>query len=128
MDVKTATTAELVAAYNVATGKNIKRFSTRADGERLTLKALNNGSPAPARRVNGTVGSKRGRPAADYSVKLMEGVTDLQAKSLRGKLAAWLETQPEKTARISVISTQFNREMRSVTQKMFVSKHLVRID
>lgn len=40
MNVKTATTAELIAKYNALTGKNIKKFSSREAGEKQVLKAM----------------------------------------------------------------------------------------
>jgi len=40
MNVKTATTAELIAKYNELTGKNIKKFSSREAGEKQVLKAM----------------------------------------------------------------------------------------
>lgn len=48
IDVKTATTAELVSAYNLLTGKAIKKFSSRAAGEKQVTAALANGRAKPA--------------------------------------------------------------------------------
>ena len=40
MNTNTATTAELIAKYNELTGKSIKKFSSRAAGEKQVLAAM----------------------------------------------------------------------------------------
>lgn len=45
-DIKTLSTADLVALYNRLAGKNIKKFESRAIAEARVEIALSNGSPA----------------------------------------------------------------------------------
>jgi len=62
-NVKTATTAELIAEYNRLTGKNIKRFSTRKAGELQVERMLNKpnavkAESAPAEHKNRSLAAR----------------------------------------------------------------------
>lgn len=74
--IATATTAELVAAYNALTGKNIKKFSSRAAGEKQVAAAFDQFAPedsgAPDRKATldkTRPATRKGAPAKKASAK-----------------------------------------------------------
>lgn len=136
-NLKILSTAELVELYNKATGKSIKRFATRAAGERQTLAALTAPAtpsseavappkvvasrPAPkSRKVNGAAGGKTGRPPNSFTVLLTaeNAKSKLQKNSLRQKVVDFLGTQKGKQAAIEAIEKRFNANMRGVIAKL----------
>lgn len=140
-NLKILSNKELVVLYNQASGKTIKRFSTRAVGERLTAAALAVPSPitpagsakkkahyvpkssAKAQKANGS-GSKGkiGRPAIQFSVKLTadEAKSNLQKQSSRQKVVDWLKEQKGGTATIAQLEEKFGKVRGVVTKLAFV--------
>lgn len=119
-NVKAMKTTELVALYNRLTKKSIKKFSSRAAGEKQVsaVLAANGGK---ARVVRGKAGANKtlGRPTLSFAVELLgQGVSRLQPKSLRRQLLEWLEVREGKSATIEAIEAHFKRNMRGVVNKM----------
>ena len=132
MDLKTATTKQLVAEYNRLTGKNIKKFSSRAAGEKQVLAATNKPLSAVAllppkaqkvkgaRRVKGAIAAEAaGRPVIDYLVTLTptKAQSHPNSKSLRRQLIEWMEKRGTPAA-ISQIEKHFGRSMRGPISKL----------
>lgn len=123
--VNTATTKELIAKYNQLTGKSIKKFSSRAAGERQVLAAMANSIatatklPSP-RKIKGHASAEAvGRPIKDFTVTLnAQGSSRPNAVSARRQLLEWLKTLPSKTASIGAIEAHFERNMRGVVGKL----------
>lgn len=118
--VKALSTKDLVALYNRLTKKSIKKFSSRATGEKQVLAVLAK-APKP-RKINGAAGSTAGsgRPKAAFEVKIAPtgGETILHKASLRKKLMVWLENREGKLATIDAIEKHFGRPMRGVVNKL----------
>lgn len=126
-EIKSAKTAALLAFYNTATGKSIKRFATRAAAEKQCLALIPKGARAVTGSTSSNGGSKLGRPKATFKVKAnSEGKSKVGAKSLRRQLLDWLKDQPAKTASIEAIEAQFGRNMRGVVDKLEEVKWLDR--
>lgn len=147
--VKALSTAELIAKYNALTNKSIKKFSSRAAGERQVLAALarrTETTPAstPAvttvtRAIKGAASGRNGRPKASYIVVLTEekAKSKPHEKSDRAALIAHLKTcEPFQynnerlthAAWIEVIEKHFAKRMRGVVQKLIEKGWLRRID
>lgn len=150
-EIKEATTAELLKAYNSATGRSIKKFSSRAAAEKQTTAALSKDTAAvidsarrsitrsTARLVKGKIGSKKGRPKTEFKVKLRSGGNGgkykrrdgskmhVRSKSIRRVLISWMETQPGKTATAAAIDAQFRRDMRGVIRQLLDAGWLEKI-
>jgi len=106
--VKSATTSELLAVYNKLTGNAVKKFSSRAAGEKQVLAAFKKFEASGTKTtVRGKSGESRGRPATDALVTLTEekGESKLQAESARTKILEFLRGQPGKKALVSEIAT-----------------------
>ncbi len=145
-NLKILSAVELVALYNKATGKSIKRFANRAAGERLTLAALSAPAgtsaaraarkaktpvakpeatlTAPSRKVNGTAGgkSKVGRPVIPFIITLSEAdkKANLQKNSARQKVVDWLKEQKGGSATIAQLEEKFGdvKNIRAVVAKL----------
>ena len=94
MDIKSLTTKQLVDEYNKATGKDIKKFASRAKGEAQLAKALTaKPQSAAARQVHGSAGAApQGRPKKDYTVILQpSGTTKITSVSSRRKILDFIE-------------------------------------
>jgi hypothetical protein len=148
--VKALSTAELVAKYNALTNKNVKRFATRADGERRVLAAIAQAAaaiapPAPsvvtARAVRGSASAGRtGRPKVNYIISLNTdaGKSKPQADSDRMKLINWLKehgatmqvdnVRYTHAAKIEDVERHFQKRMRGVVQKLMEKNWLKRIE
>lgn len=145
-EVRALKTPALVALYNKLTGKSVKKFSSRATGEKQVLKALA-AQPATPQLPQGTVrtvrgassGGKNGRPKAKYIVQLTEdkAKSKPQKGSDRQALIDWLKskgtiqhngTELPHAASIESIETHFNKRMRGVVQKLLEKFWLRRIE
>lgn len=136
--IKGLPTHELVALYNRLTGKNIKRFSTRAKGEAQTLKAVQQHSSA-VRTVRNGISGKNGRPKSRFIVQLTaeSAKSRPQKTSARTALIEWLKSKDPiqhageslpNAATIESIEAHFNRRMRGVVQKLLEKLWLKRIE
>lgn len=137
--IKAMSNADLIALYNKNTGKSIKKFSSRAAGEKQVIASMN-GHAKPAgkaakpaakasivRKVKGSAGANgAGRPKVNLDVKLTEkgGSTKLNPKSLRKQLIDWLGGLTNRGTDLHAISKKFERDMRGVVGKLRTSKWL----
>lgn len=146
--IRALKTPELVALYNRLTGKSIKKFASRAAGEKQTIKAQASSSPpaVPAlpqgtvRTVRGSsTGGKNGRPKSKYIVQLTEdkAKSKPQKASDRHALIEWLKSKGaihhggeelSHAASIDSIEAHFNKRMRGVVQKLLEKHWLRRIE
>ena len=130
MDLKSLSTAALISLYNEKSGKSIKKFSSRAAGEKqvTALLAKAPSAPAaPARKVKGAAGAANaGRPKGSFIVKLTrdKAKSSPQKDSLRGQLIEWLDGLTNKSATIEAIEKKFDRNMRGVVNKLIETKWL----
>lgn len=126
-------TGALVALYNQLTGKKIKKFSSRAAGEKQVLAAAAK-AEAAGTTVKGSAGAKNGRPTISFSVTLTEekAKSKPHAASARMKLIEWMRSdavpakEGKKTVTIEQINAHFKRKMRGVVQKLIEKKWLAR--
>lgn len=81
IDIKTATTNELVAFYNAATGKNIKKFSSRAAGEKQVA-AIIEKMPKPAAKAKVVAEKKE---AGDRSKAIAKSWEDPSVRAKRSE-------------------------------------------
>lgn len=129
--VKQMKSSEMVKLYNERTGKSIKRFSSRAAGERLLLAALSAQPSATrvsprARLVRGSASRKIGRPTKNFLVTTLpadKAASKLHDKGLRKQLIDYLATCNGK-ATIEAIDKHFKRNMRGVVNKLVETKWL----
>lgn len=128
-ELEKLSTKDLVALYNKLTNKSIKKFSSRAAGERQTLAAAKKSKPR-VRTVRGAASGKNGRPKLSFTVQLTEDQADSNphAKSARMALVEWLRAQPDGKASIDAIEAQFKRAMRGIVQKLAEKKWVKRLE
>lgn len=149
--VRALKTPELVTLYNRLTGKSIKKFSSRATGEKQVIKALAASPaatpPTPHPLPQGTVrnvrgassGGKNGRPKSKFIVQLTEdkAKSKPQKSSDRQALIDWLKSKGTiqhggedlaHAASIDSIETHFAKRMRGVVQKLLEKNWLRRIE
>lgn len=139
MNIKTLSTKDLVALYNKLSGKAIKKFSSRAAGEKQVAALLAKCSPASilgaekslqpaavpapvvARVVKGAASAEAvGRPKANFDVTLTAAaaISKPNSLSLRRQLITDLAAAKGQTISIAAIESKFGRNMRGVVQKL----------
>lgn len=127
-EISALASKDLVALYNRLAGKSIKKFSSRAAGERQVASLL--ASAPKARIVRGAATSgKNGRPKITFTVRLTEAKAQSKPHpaSDRMQLIEWLRKRPEGQASIDTIDSHFGKSMRGVVQKLFEKSWLVRV-
>ena len=143
--VKAMPTPELLTLYNSLTGKSIKKFSSRANGEKQTLAALTAkaataakadtpkaeataAAPAAARKVS-LMGVKMGRPKSDYGIQVIDGAASkLRPSSMRSMIVNHMNAQPNRSCTISALTEKFGDAVHGAVVKLLSGKHVRRTD
>lgn len=137
MTIKEMKTADLIALYNQLTGKSIKKFSSRAAGEKQVAAAQAKHGAAKGKIIKGASGGKNGRPKLSFAVQLTEekAKSKPHRASARAALIGWLRDQKLTVegkavigASIETIESHFKRKMRGVVQKLIEKNWLKRIE
>ena len=133
-EIKTAPTGELVKAYNELSGKSIKKFSSRAAGEKQVAKLLDSsteeGTEMPTKasktKANGKPKKTNGKPkreraAATTKVQLTvgNGQGRLNATSMRTKIVEYMkQNYGQKAVEIDELSKAMKIEARPYVTKL----------
>lgn len=122
-------TAQLIILYNRLSSKAVKRFSSRAAGVKSILAELAKLPPPTVRTVRKASGdSKAGRPPVSFKVTLAEGRTEVQGKSLRGKILTHMRSLAAGADEgVSTLEEKFGKEVRGAIQKLIQVGWLKRV-
>lgn len=123
--VREMTNAQILELYNRLSGNRVRRFSSRAIGERRLAELLQ--AHAEVRTVSrmepeemAASQKKRGRPETDFTVTLATGRSRPQPGSLRGKILAFMG-DPNNNARslkLSALIQNFGEKTKAAVQKL----------
>lgn len=114
--ITTAATAELVAAYNELTGKAIKKFSSRAAGEKQVAAALKEHEAKSKADAKAKKDDKPAKPTAKKAKKADAGDDDGLVEVAPGKFELATKPTAKRAGRRSVDPVVVTRDITSISK------------